>query len=338
LKEAEISQLVLPFAITSLALGDFIGDEAHRTDIALLSDDGVVHVVQPEKTPWPEARPLRFEISNSGFKPPLTGTQMIRANISSLPTDDLLVLDQGNYQLHILSDLRPETSDLTLNQSAIRHPPSAIVAVLPMRLNMDALSDLVILREGSTAPSVAMTAAAMTFTVNSTADTGDATPDGVCDDGAGNCTLREAIQEANANLGADMIEFALGAGTPSVNTAGQLTITDPVTINGNTGGATRVELNGDFSANDVLSISASSNVVRNLVINRYNGDGIRLQVGSSGNIIEGNFIGTDVTGTADLGNSRYGVAIVDAPGNTIGGDGGGRGQYHRLVGPWSFAL
>jgi CSLREA domain-containing protein len=207
-----------------------------------------------------------------------------------------------------------------------------------MRLNMDALSDLVILREGSTAPSVAMTAAAMTFTVNSTADTGDATPDGVCDDGAGNCTLREAIQEANANLGADMIEFALGAGTPSVNTAGQLTITDPVTINGNTGGATRVELNGDFSANDVLSISTSSNVVRNLVINRYNGDGIRLQVGSSGNIIEGNFIGTDVTGTADLGNSRYGVAIVDAPGNTIGGDGGGRGQYHRLVGPWSFAL
>lgn len=36
---------------------------------------------------------------------------------------------------------------------------------------------------------------ATTFTVNSTADTGDASPDGVCD----TCTLREAMQEANAN-------------------------------------------------------------------------------------------------------------------------------------------
>src|SRR5581483_8003737 len=37
------------------------------------------------------------------------------------------------------------------------------------------------------------------FTVNSLADAGDATPgDGVCNDGTGNCTLRAAIQEANA--------------------------------------------------------------------------------------------------------------------------------------------
>jgi CSLREA domain-containing protein len=38
-----------------------------------------------------------------------------------------------------------------------------------------------------------------TFTINSTADTGDATPDGTCD----TCTLREAIQEANFISGGD---------------------------------------------------------------------------------------------------------------------------------------
>jgi CSLREA domain-containing protein len=37
---------------------------------------------------------------------------------------------------------------------------------------------------------------AATFAVNSTADTGDATPDGAC---SSTCTLREAMQEASAN-------------------------------------------------------------------------------------------------------------------------------------------
>ena len=49
---------------------------------------------------------------------------------------------------------------------------------------------------------------AKTFTVNSTADTGDATPDGTCN----TCTLREAIQEANPNGESDTIGFASGLG------------------------------------------------------------------------------------------------------------------------------
>lgn len=36
-------------------------------------------------------------------------------------------------------------------------------------------------------------------------------------------------------------------------------------------------------------------------------------------MIEGNFIGTDLTGTADLGNSFFGVFLNGAPSNTIGG-------------------
>ena len=67
------------------------------------------------------------------------------------------------------------------------------------------------------------THAATAFTVNSTADTGDATPDGTCD----TCTLREAIQEANANGNtvADIIDFDIpGGGVQTISPATLLPI------------------------------------------------------------------------------------------------------------------
>jgi hypothetical protein len=50
IKQAEVPPAIVeqrsfPFAITSLALGDFVWDEAHQTDIAVLADDGAVHVL-----------------------------------------------------------------------------------------------------------------------------------------------------------------------------------------------------------------------------------------------------------------------------------------------------
>ena len=54
---------------------------------------------------------------------------------------------------------------------------------------------------------------AQTFTVNSNGDTADASPgDTSCDDGAGNCTLRAAIEEANATGGATAITIDFNAG------------------------------------------------------------------------------------------------------------------------------
>jgi len=54
---------------------------------------------------------------------------------------------------------------------------------------------------------------ATNYLVNTTEDISDNTPDGVCDDGLGKCSLREAIQESNFNPGPDTITFA-GCGTP----------------------------------------------------------------------------------------------------------------------------
>ena len=59
------------------------------------------------------------------------------------------------------------------------------------------------------------------------------------------------------------------------------------------------------------------------VISANGSHGIRLGAGTSINIIRGNRIGTDSTGTATRGNGGYGIAFFDAPGSTVGGDPGG---------------
>jgi CSLREA domain-containing protein len=162
-----------------------------------------------------------------------------------------------------------------------------------------------------------------TITVNTTAD------DNVVN---GNCTLREAIIAANTNAavdactagaaGLDTIQFNIGAGTPSIAIMGLAlpTIIQPVIINGNTGGATRVELNGAAAgaAAHGLTITAGGSRIQALVINRFNESGIAIS-GAGGNTVVNCFIGTDFTGTADLGNLGNGVSISGAPTNIIGG-------------------
>ncbi len=168
-------------------------------------------------------------------------------------------------------------------------------------------------------------AAPLTFTVNSTADSG-----------AG--SLRQAILDANANAGTDTIVFNItGAGPHAIQPASSLpTITDPVIIDGYTqpgaspntnppglgiNAVLKIELDGSNAGPgaDGLTVTAGSSTVRGLVINRFDDNGIRLEE-SGGNTIEGNFIGTDVTGTGALGNFRAGVSIGDgASDNTIGG-------------------
>ncbi len=159
-----------------------------------------------------------------------------------------------------------------------------------------------------------------TITVNTLAD------DAVINS---NCTLREAIIAANTNravdacqpgaAGLDTIQFSLGAGTPAINLASALpTITEPVTINGNTGGATRIELNGSAAgaAANGLTITAGGSTIQRLIINRFSGGaGIRLQ-GGMGNAVQNCFVGTNAAGAAALPNNE-GIRIEGSSGNTL---------------------
>src|SRR5690606_14130819 len=82
----------------------------------------------------------------------------------------------------------------------------------------------------------------------------------------------------------------------------------------------RVELSGASAGADAngLVIAGGGSTVRGLAINRFSGVGILIPANGS-NTIEGNFIGTDLSGTAAAGNAGNGIEIFGSPGNTIGG-------------------
>jgi CSLREA domain-containing protein len=180
---------------------------------------------------------------------------------------------------------------------------------------------------------------ATTFTVNSTADTGDATPDGTCQTATtGECTLRAAIEEANANNNdptVDVINFAIpGAGLHTISPSSALPIiTNPVIINGysqpgasaatsTTGAVLKIELSGaNFPAQESfvggLKIEANDSTVQGLVVNNWE-NGVFLGVDATGNAVRGNYIGTNAAGDTKLDNTQ-GVALTNALNNNIGG-------------------
>jgi CSLREA domain-containing protein len=200
------------------------------------------------------------------------------------------------------------------------------------------------------------TAVSAVYTVNSTAD-----HDGPCDqlvpfDSSKNCTLREAINAANNNAGADTINFSIPntdsgcasgvctirVGGTSGLTAGTMlpNIREAVTIDGYTQTGASENIN-DLSqgSNAVLKVEldgtsaglvpsgllifnpggpiVSNVVIKGLVINRFT-NGITMTGFGPGNRVEGNFIGTDASGSVDLGNGQSGVS-VNGFGDTVGG-------------------
>jgi hypothetical protein len=161
--------------------------------------------------------------------------------------------------------------------------------------------------------------AADTFTVTNTND-----------GGAG--SLRQAILDANFTDGASVINFNIpGTGVHTIKPSSALPIiTEQVTIDGYTqpgaspntkavgnDASLKVQLSGTNAPQGTsgLEIVASDSVIKGLVINRF-GDGIFVSGPTFGTSIEGNFIGTDPTGTIDSGN---GLAGVDIEGDSVAG-------------------
>lgn len=164
-------------------------------------------------------------------------------------------------------------------------------------------------------------ASAAVFTVTSTND-------------AGPGSLREAIEMANTNPGPDTIAFDLpGAGVRTIVLSSALPeISDPVVIDGYTQpGAAPNTLSNGFNATLLVQIEGSSlygedwglflsggnSTVRGLILVNLPTAGIALWNGGS-NVVEGNIIGLDATGSA-RGNSS-GVVVWNSAGNRLGGD------------------
>jgi hypothetical protein len=159
----------------------------------------------------------------------------------------------------------------------------------------------------------------LVLTVNTPDDVDDAVPD------PAHFSLREAIEAANAHPGQDIIDFDLPDQTRTISPLSPLpNITDPVIVDGTSqfgyAGLPLVELDGSQAGDGAngLTITGGGSIVRGLVIHSFNGSGIEL-TGLGGNVIEGNFLGTDVTGTSYLPNLHADVFVYLSPDNLIGG-------------------
>ncbi|MCI0488639.1 MAG: right-handed parallel beta-helix repeat-containing protein [Blastocatellia bacterium] len=321
---ATMSRRDFPFKISAIAIGEFMWEGEHASDIAVMSEDGRVQYLRrdsgrgenlqsairnlhSEGEEWEVMNEARVaEVAPQGER---AGRRvMAKVKVSSHATDDLVVMEGASNQMRIVSG--GPGSRQPLHEVTGLDVSGEAVAVLPMRLNRDGLSDLVMLRSDGGGLSMAMTAPMSTFTVT-----------GANNSGPG--SLRQAILDANAVPGLDAIHFNLTFGSRTITPQTALPeITESVTIDGTTqpgfAGKPLIELSGNVTARaHGLDIRGGATVVRGLVINKFFGDGIVVNT-KGGNRVEGCFIGTNVSGTAALGNTT-GVEIDDAPSNTIGG-------------------
>lgn len=159
-------------------------------------------------------------------------------------------------------------------------------------------------------------------------------------------SLRQAILDANNSPGHDEIHFNIGAGgAATITPLTQLTrIDDAVTIDGTTqpgyGGKPIIEINGASTTNadGILIFFGGHSTLKGLVINRFDGWGIR-DVSTGFNTIQNCHIGTNVAGNADLGNGTGGISLFSR-GNLVGGPDAsqrnvvsGNGSTSNFIGP-----
>ena len=168
-----------------------------------------------------------------------------------------------------------------------------------------------------------------TYIVTNTSDSG---PD----------SLRDAINQANSNLGLDTINFNIPGPGPHSITLGQAlpVITSPVLINAQSqpGYTSKpiIELNGSFlqqPASGATTINgldlgkspfggaedSSGSTIQGLAINGFgkggNSPGRGILVQTNNNTIQDNYIGIDLSGTTAVGNTLSGITIQSSTQN-----------------------
>ena len=379
---AVITRQALPFEMRSLAVGKFTGVAA---DLAALGDDGQIHILERsdareqisiQEVELPGAGPAgrrRPRSRGTGGPMPITkamnlstsigtplsvsqaggpGARLVSARVAATGRDSLIVIDPTGRRLHVVSHGNRKDGATMAVSASLDLGGGAPAAVEPMRINKDALLDLVVLTSQQTAPLVVATAPDYIAVVTNTADSG-----------AG--SLREAITAANLfpidSMTAE-VDFNIPLTDPNrdpntgvftiqpiyQNALQALTPLGGITLDGYTQpGASPnslatgdnahllIEVNGSMAGlgPNGLELFGGVNVVRGLVVTnflgrqdtndkRYVDGGGGFDMESDSNIVEGNFIGIDAGGTFAKPNSG-GIFTESSSftsfGQTIGG-------------------
>jgi CSLREA domain-containing protein len=358
-RDTSVSKVETPFRAADIAVGEFIRDREALAEIAVLSEDGGVSYLtrgaldtRPFTTEdaleswrenggrgrgtlttkattdnlsnnWAIAESHQLGVYSLGANP---ARALQKAYITGNETDDLLVTDSNSNRVQILfkepnydADRTAFTGETKLQRLYFADAP---VAVSPMRLNVMGQQGFVFFGKGSLEPTAVMVAPNATFTVTKTADTND----GTCN---ADCSVREAINAANAAAGADMIAFGLNgtfqltidlAGTENAGVEGDLDVTQALAIVGNGTGNTILQAgtNATNGIDKVISFNPNFNAA---FASSLSGATVRFGRNPSTFASDGFGGGLDwdanSTGTLTISN-----VIVDQNG-TLDGDGGG---------------
>jgi CSLREA domain-containing protein len=187
------------------------------------------------------------------------------------------------------------------------------------------------------------------FVVTTTEDTEDLQwGDNACGDSLGRCSLRGALQEANAHEGADTIRFRVGTGPQTIKPASALPVVfDETVIDGTTqpgyAGAPLIRLDGAEAGTgaDGIVLADSTSVVKGLAITGFDGIGVVITDGEASRV-EASYIGVAPDGRTHAGNRGHGVHLLRARNAVVGGyelalrnviaGNGGNGVYVAEVG------
>ncbi|HSM84528.1 MAG TPA: CSLREA domain-containing protein, partial [Candidatus Limnocylindrales bacterium] len=288
----QIEAVSLPLSAVAVALGSFIHDRDPRAQMALLTSDGAVHIaVHDSFDPRPftadEVRVMRHA-AVTGQPDPLapaptslseawkivesfaaaapfvsggTAPLMFRTRISSNAADDVMVLNAAAGQMVVVSHPNLPDGAATFLPGAVSVRPYAgsPVSAVSARVNIDGRPGVIALHRGQVNPAVMMPLPDPIFNVNTTADI--VSPNACAAAVFGQCSLREAIIEANAAPGVDTINVPAGTytltrtnatATTGENAAstGDLDITDGVAIVG-AGSALTIIQAGTTSTNGI---------------------------------------------------------------------------------------
>ncbi|HZS29126.1 MAG TPA: CSLREA domain-containing protein, partial [Candidatus Angelobacter sp.] len=370
----KLQQVSLPITASALTVGKFVNDRIPGQQLALLTADGALHIaahnefdpraytidelkamrkgarilgevnpLQPVKAFPANGWKIVEDINAAATFPAGQAPVMFRTRISDHQMDDVMVLNGASGLLTIVQhpDVAPGAETFAPAVLSTRPYSGTPIAAIPQRINIDGRAGVLAIHAGESAPSMLMPLPDPTFVVNTTVDLVSANPNACLNAVAGQCSLREAILEANANNngGTTTDTISVPAGTYTLTLPrvagdetgkhGTLEVTDSVNIVG-AGQATTIIQGGAlanlsdsvdkvFSFNEDIQVLSSATVsLSNLTIQhgRNRGDCCATQDGFGGAFD----FDTGSAGTASLSMDHVTIqnnAIFDGRGGGI---------------------
>jgi adhesin/invasin len=288
-------------------------------------------------------------------------SRLVSAHVAATGHDSLVVIDPGSRKLHLVTHAN-RGINAAMSVSASLDIAGDPTAVQPMRLNKDPLSGLVVLTTSQSEPVVYATAPAFTCTVTNTSDDANFSLR-LCLEGA---AIVAGGIEIDFNIPSSDKNRDPATGVFTIQPVGQNdllalpNLVDATTVDAYTqpgaspnslatGDNARllIEINGSMSGAGPSGFQTFTNAgatIRGFVLSNFveapipdgtgrthGGAGIDLE--SSGNFVEGNFMGMDAGGT--FAKSTY-LGVISFGGETGNVIGGTTAQARNLIGGCRF--